>query len=432
MHTKQLLSMALLVSTFSTNAWGICRVVEEVGSPPPIITPTQSVLLIQYSDAVIQTCPDDIADGGLADSGTFDGGFQGADAGNLDGGFQGNDGGSSDGGLDAGTDMDAGTEDPACESLRGEAITMVVRPEFALGAEGSRFALLMVTPSWPLVAVADNEIFDDLAQATGPELLIVDREIEDVSLGYQCHDPQFSSSGGCGAVTSTEGSNWQPPLPDEIDPPVDPEVETIGAYDVVRLNVDDTEELAGWLEGFDYVYSESDLLAIDPYIQQGWTVVAVQVRHDFGHRGGLTPLAFSWAGSEMRLPMGISMAPPPAESNVTVYVSADRRYDFPGGHVSYAKPSNMSGNSFLTRSNLWVDLSLGAESDPIAFEASGEVRDSLELERITRIPSSDCPQSSRDDSGLDCGCSVRKTPGVGSLLLFLLCVVALRRRRRNW
>lgn len=142
---------------------------------------------------------------------------------------------------------------------------------------------------------------------------------------------------------------------------------------------------------FNYQYSEDDLLAIDPYIQLGWTVVAVRVRHDFGLLGGLTPLAFSWAGSELRLPMGISSAPAPAESNVTVYVSAEDRYDFPGGYVSYAKPSSMSGNTFLTRSNLWVDLSLGAESDPIAFEASGEVQDSVEVERITRIPSSDCP-----------------------------------------
>ncbi|MBL4632646.1 MAG: DUF2330 domain-containing protein, partial [Kofleriaceae bacterium] len=309
---------------------------------------------------------------------------------------------------------------------------MVVRPEFVIGTEGSRFALLMVTPSWPLVAVADKDIFDDLARATSPEVVVVDRYVEDLSLGYQCHDPAFSSSGssgGCGDFSTSGGGGWQRPEPDDLPTDTeDPIVETIGAYDVVRLNVDNTEELAGWLGDFNYQYSEDDLLAIDPYIQLGWTVVAVRVRHDFGLLGGLTPLAFSWAGSELRLPMGISSAPAPAESNITVYVSADDRYDFPGGYVSYAKSSSMSGNSFLARSNLWVDLSLGAEADPIAFEASGEVRDSVEVERITRIPSSDCPQS--DDEGLGCACRIGTTPGVGSLLLFLLCAIGLRRKRR--
>lgn len=428
-----ILVIALAVSS-SAPAWGICRVVQEEGSPPPVIAPEQSVLLIKHDDVVIRS------ECGGTDAGSQDGGLTDASVGLDDAGLGGNTFDASpvsllDGGqgpsLDAGN-VDAG-DPPICEEIRGEAITMIVQPEFTLGADGSRFALLMVTPSWPLVAVADRDILHDLAVATSPEVLVYESYIEDASLGYQCSDPKWNAQGCGGGAWSSSGSDWRPPNSDPFpsgDPPQIPEIQTIGAYEVARLNVGNTLELADWLGSFDYLYTDADLAATEPYIDMGWTIVAVRVRHDFGHHGGITPLSFSWAGSELRLPTGISVAPPPSESHLTVYVSAEQRYDFPQSNIPYAQPAGFGGGSFLTRNDMWVDLSLGADSDPIAFASSGLERESVSVERVVRIPSSRCPQrESESESDDGCGCNVRGVPGVGSLLLLLVCVFGLRRRR---
>jgi MYXO-CTERM domain-containing protein len=376
------------------------------------MVPKQSVLLVKYDDAVIASCPEP-GDAGVADAGSPD--AAASVAASLDAAIF----------VDANTD-DASPTDPSCEEIRGEAITMVVQPQFHINEGGARFALLMVTPSWPIVTTADQEIFRDLAIATAPEVWVQEKYVEDVALGYQCKDPQYKS--GCGGGYSAGGGgNWEPP-PSDYEPgdPDIPMIDTIGAYEVARLQVGDTDELATWLGDFGYLYSDQDLLAASPYIDQGWTVVAVRIRHDFSISGGLSPLAFSWAGSELRLPTGISLAPPPAESDLTVYVSADRRYDFPASQVSYAKPTGMGGSTFLTRSNMWVDLSQGADADPVAFESTGITQETVTVEQVVRIPSSDCPDD--DDEG--CGCSVKGAPGVGTLLVVLACLVGLRRRRR--
>lgn len=417
-----LLLPGLLCLTYATDAAAICRIVEEAGSPPPVMVPAQSVLLIKYDDAVIAACPEP------GDAGTSDAG--------IDGG-----GGVTDAAvsfattLDAGPFTDANTSDagdlgPDCEEIRGEAITMVVQPKFHINEGGARFALLMVTPSWPIVSTADTEIFRDLAIATAPEVLVQEKYVEDEALGYQCKDPQYQNSGCGGSGWDTGGGGWEPP-PSDYEPgdPDAPMIDTIGAYEVVRLQVGDTDELAAWLGEFDYLYSDQDLLAASPYIDQGWTVVAVRIRHDFSISGGLDPLAFSWAGSELRLPTGISQTPPPAETDLTVYVSADRRYDFPASQVSYAQPSGMGGQSFLTRSNMWVDLSQGAEADPVAFQNSGTTQESVTVERVVRIPSSECPFDDEEEEGC-CGCSVEKAPGMGTLLILLACAIGLRRRKR--
>lgn len=437
---SQLLVIGACIAATSSPAWSICRVVQEEGSPPPVIAPDQSVLLVKHNDVVIRSeCsesdagPTDAGDAGTVPDASLPFSFQDT----LDAGLPPD---PSDGSVpDAG-----GEEPPACEEIRGEAITMVVQPEFSIGEDGARFALLMVTPSWPIVAVADQDILHDLAVATSPQVFVQESFIEDVSLGYQCNDPKWNSGnsgnsgGGCGPGYSTTDDSWRPtvdePTLDEEDPDV-PIVETIGAYEVARLDVADTAELAEWLGEFSYLYSEDDLQATQPYIEEGWTVVAVRVRHDFGHHGGITPLSFSWAGSELRLPTGISVAPAPSESHLTVYVSADQRYDFPQSQISYAQPGDLGGRPFLTRSNIWVDLSLGAAGDPIAFASSGEVRESVTVERVVRIPVSDCPRSKSDNDEDDdiwgCGCNVREVPGIGSLLLLSLCAWGLRRRKKR-
>jgi MYXO-CTERM domain-containing protein len=407
----------------------ICRVVEEPGSPPPVIEPEQPVLLLKRADVVIgEDCPPPPIepDAGADDAGAPDAGLP--------------DGGVTDAGTaDAGAIADAGA--PQCEEIRGDAITMVVQPRFSFGEGGARFALLMVTPSWPIVSLESEGLFQDLARATAPAVDVEAVYIEDESLGYQCSDPKWNSgSGGCApgdGYWDYDDDEWVPPSPTDPELP-DPDdaaaIDTIGAYEVARLTVADTTQLGTWLDDNGYLYTAADLAAAQPYIDQGWTVVAVRVAYDVALEGGLDPLAFTWPGSELRLPVAISRQPAPAETRLTVYVSAEGRYDFPGASVPYAQPTGMSGTSFLTRNNLWVDLSLDADGDPIAVPATGTEREYVTVEQEIRIPSSDCPdppaRSSSNNDEWGCDCTIDQPPSPGGLLLISMCALFLLRRRR--
>lgn len=395
----------------------ICREVTETDSSAPAIDPEQEVLFVQRSNwPVGSDCsqPPD-ADAGAEDAGTSD---AGADAGAE--------------GPDAGT-PDAGP--PPCATLYGDAITMVVQPRFYAGEGGSHFALLMVTPSAPVVELAASDIFDRLRAATAPIVTTKTVYIEDSRLGYQCDDPK-SGGGGCNSSYS-EQPPWQDPGEQtDARPPGDgSELQTVGPYDVATLAATNTEDLASWLDLNGFAYNTDDLQAVSPYLLLGWRVIAVRVHQDEAvDAGALQPLSFTYPGTEMRLPLGISRQPGGGQLVLSVYVAADGRYDVPEANVPYAKPSALGGGSFLTRNDLFADLSRGADRDPVATRVSGDPTFHQENIKTTeiRIPSSQCP-SSRDDDPV-CGCRTGGPRGtaetLGLLLMAGACVLLLRRRRR--
>lgn len=418
------LCVGVAVLAMSAEAAAICRVVSEPDRPPPVIEPEQPVLIIKRSQNIDQNC-DPLTDAGPAP----------ADAG------QGDAGPGDAGPGDAGPG-DAGPADAGCAPIEGDAITMVVQPRFQIGADGAAFALLMVTPSPPAIQLADPSLFRQLALATAPRPVVVPNYIEDESLGYQCNDPKWSSDsgGGCGGGSWDVGPGYQFPDPTSVDLPEPDDavlVDTLGAYQIARLTLTDAGELASWLDSYGYQYGQADLDAIAPYIADGWTVVAVRVITDASLDGGLEPLSLTWAGTEIRLPLAVSRQPAPAEEWLTVYVAAEGRYDFPGGTVSYAQPSRTAGTTFLTRTELWADLSLGPEADPIASAVEGNPshRDTVEVTQDIRIPSSKCPSRAGATGGGAIGCC-RTSSGsdlpdsalLGTLLLGLAVWVSGRRR----
>ncbi len=390
------LGVGVVVLAISADAAAICRLVSEPDKPPPVIEPEQPVLIIKRTQTIGQTCDPPADAGAGSDAGAGDAGP--ADAGMADAG-------PADAGPDAGW---------PCQPIEGDAITMVVQPRFQIGADGAAFALLMVTPSPPVIQLAAPSLFRDLALATAPEPVVVPNYIEDASLGYQCSDPKWSygsPGGGCVPAESGHwdyGNDYELPDPTPVDLP-DPDdavvISTLGAYQIARLTLSEPGELASWLDTYGYQYGQADLDAIAPYIAGGWTVVAVRVITDAPVNGGLEPLSLTWAGTEIRLPLAVSRQPAPAEEWLTVYVAADGRYDFPGGDVSYAEASRMAGTTFLTRTQLWADLSLGTDADPVAFAVAGNptYRDTVEVTQDIRIPSSKCPPPPPPPAGADSG-----------------------------
>ncbi|HEU5056409.1 MAG TPA: DUF2330 domain-containing protein [Kofleriaceae bacterium] len=407
---RRFLHMALAVTVLAA-AWGsdagaICREVEETGSSPPVISPDQEILVIRRTGTEVG-CDDP------------------ADAGPL---------------------ADAGAPLPdAAPCHTADTITWVVQPRFTIGEGGARFALLMVTPRAPFIEPAPAGIFQDLARATAPLETVENVYVEDPALGYQCEDPKGGSA-GCGSTTTTGGNgDWTPPdlgdgeaadagLPSGYVP-----VQAIGNYQIVVLAASSGAELAAWFDQTGFTYGAEDIAAIDPYLQLGWVVTAVRVKSDQAvDDGGLEPLAFTFEGDELRLPLAIGRQEGGGRALLRVYLAAEGRYELPGAGIPYAGFSTaMTGErQFLTVNILDRDLSLGIEDDPVAERAPADTpyQESYTRTVTTRVPSSECPSRGGRDDDLDlCGC--RLDAGAGgtlvSLLIGLLGAAILWRPRRR-
>ena len=430
----------------SRDAGAICREVTEIGSPPPAIQADQEILVIKRSGVAVGCGPP--ADGGptpTRDAAPGDGGgpvFDGGAAGDAStGDASTGDASTGDAGIgDAGIG-DAGPADGgACQSRLGDTVTWVVQPRFSTGPDGARFALLLVTPRAPLIETAPASTFEDLARATAPLANVEERTIEDESLGYQCNDPKFGGAGGGAGCASVDTSDdgWSVPDPSggvaadagTIDDYV--RVTTVGSYQVVVLSATDADELAVWLDGAGYAHQPSDIDALRPYLELGWTVSAVRVTSEAAlDTSGLEPLSFTFEGTDMRLPLGVARQPVGARALLKVYYAAEGRYQLPDASVAYAGWTR--DGAFLTANVLDADLSGPADEDPVAYRAAADtpLQRTYTVIKEVRIPSSECPGGA--DSDLDlCGCRTTGTPGstAGTLLLAAGCAVVVLRRRR--
>jgi len=399
------LSVTVLAAGFSSDAGAICREVEETGSSPPVISPDQEILVIKKTGDQV----------------------------------------GCDEPPDAGPIADAGPPEPdAAPCHTADTITWVVQPRFSIGPDGARFALLMVTPRAPVIETAPADIFVNLAIATAPIETVEERYVEDPSLGYQCNDPKGGSA-GCGGTYSSGGSGtWDPPdlgggtAADAGPPSGYVPVQTVGSYQVVVLSATSGAELAAWFDQTGFTYGADDIAAIDPYLQLGWVVTAVRVKSQNPDDTGLEPLAFTFEGDDLRLPLGIGRQEAGGRALLRVYIAAEGRYELPDAGIPFAGfTSAMPGDSrFLTVNLLDRDLSLGIDDDPVAARAASdtEYQESYTRTVTTRVPSSQCPSSDSDDDDWSlCGC--RLGSGAGSTLSSILlgCALAafvLRRRRR--
>jgi hypothetical protein len=392
------LTISLMSAGWTGTAEAICREVEETGSEPPIIRPDQELLVIKRTGVEVGCEEPPAPDAGPP--------------------------------ADAGPSPDAA----ACEPRTGNTITWVVQPRFSTGASGARFALLMVTPGPPIIETAPAGIFEELARATAPIETVENVYVEDPSLGYQCQDPKGGTA-GCGSSYTTGGDgDFGAPdfgdgdiadagLPSGYVP-----VQMVGDYQVVVLAAQSGTELAAWLDQNGYQYGADDIAALEPYIALGWVV----------DDGGLEPLAFSFEGDEIRLPLAVSRQTS-GRALLRVYLAAEGRYELDGAGLTYAgltTPMAQERAYFLTANLLDRDLTLPAEEDPVAERAAVDepFQESYTRTITTRVPSSECPSRNRDYGGSLCACRLGTGSG-GTLASVLLgCAAAafvLRRRRRG-
>jgi hypothetical protein len=412
----------------------LARVLAEANAPTPELT-DQAILVLKRQDIRVGNgCTATPPDAGVGDAGV-DGATDaaidaGVDAGVDDAGVD--DAGVGDAGIDAG--------DP-CEHIPGDAITLVMQPRFSQLTTGARFAILMVTPSRPVVETTTPFVFESLANASAPVVREIEKEVPDPALGTVC---QRYPAAGCGGGGPDFGDPyWEPPaIGDgglgESDGGYS--LDDVGPYQVLRATPSTTGELTEWLTDLDYLVMPDDVAAIAPYIAKGYTVVALRVALATTSDGQLAPIALTWAGSEIRLPAAVGSTN--GAFPMTVYIAAEHRYDLPGAHVPFAFRVGHDGTSFVTRNEYTFDPT-SADEDPVAIKRDGdpEVREIVDHIVEIRVPVEDeskcgCSSSEEDDShGDGCLlCNARSGPRPDWVVLFgaiAFTLVPRRRRRRR-
>lgn len=412
----------------------IGRVLAEPGLPAPDVT-DDALLLVERYDARVGCTTGDGGVGGdagldamLGDAATPDAGI--GDAGTDDGGI--GDGGIGDGGSDGGIG-------DGCTMIPGDAVTMIVQPHVTTTTDGTRFAVLLVTPARPIIELTSNP-FVDLARETAVKTVIQTREIPDEKLGTRC----IQYGGGCGnwGTSVDAGASWTPPgfgdggLGDGglLE-------ETIGPYQVVRAQPSSSPELASWLDQLGYEYMQEDVDAVAPYIALGYHVVAIRVAVAEPGSMPLTPIALTWAGTEMRVPAALgrgALTP----GKLTVFVAAQSRYYVPGARLRFAGWT--SGSScgwlgwcsnepkwYLTRNEIDLDQNQPPEKDPIAtYYYGADLQETNVIIEEVRVPVSVHCDEGCDDGGGCCGdCSARKSPRLDLMTIVVVVGYVLRRRR---
>lgn len=151
--------------------------------------------------------------------------------------------------------------------------------ELSVTGETSEAAWILPVPNPAEVALANTQIFTELAEITAPQ--IETRYYDPDSDGM----PAGAAPRGAVQVFSRQ---------------------TLGPFDVVSLTGDDAEAVATWLAENDFAFPDelADILA--PYIAEQWAFAAVRLApaDQGGEIGGqLDPLAFTFASDEIVYPL---------------------------------------------------------------------------------------------------------------------------------
>lgn len=385
----------------------LARVIAETGSPAPTLD-DGGVLLIKRHDVVIG----DACDPGMQDAGVDASPDAADDAGPADAGVG-----------------DAGMPDAGCETIAGDAVTLMMQPRFSrVTTSGARFALLLVTPARPIIETKPSTVFEDLASVTAPEVRIHETKVPDPALGTRCGPS--GGGGGCGFSAAEPDPSWTPPgLGDAGLGDTDGgfTVDTVGPYQVVRAQPADTAELASWLTSLSYLTLPSDLDAVAPYITRGYTVVAIRVAVDGTPSGQLTPIALTWPGAELKLPVALGSSTVAS----TVYIAAPGRYELPGASVPFAWRTSFGEEGFLTRNEVVLDGNGNPDDDPIAVRVAGDpiVRPSRDEYVEKHVPVQDCGEA---DIGCGCGqCNARRPVRGDWVIVAGVVALTLRPKRRR-
>lgn len=195
-------------------------------------------------------------------------------------------------------------------------------------------AIILPVPAKADVTLADAKLFDELDEMTKP---LVREETEwgfNVGLGASAM-PELAAGAAPVTVLSRQD---------------------LGPFDVANLAATDSTALKDWLDENGFQLDPRIPMVLQPYVEQGWTFVAVRLQPEQATQnlsGALAPLRVSFDASELVYPMRASAIAKNPET-LNLYVLADHRVEknlaFGESRVSYAdwiEPSAFAAGSAL-------------------------------------------------------------------------------------
>ncbi len=172
--------------------------------------------------------------------------------------------------------------------------------QLAMSANTGNTGLVVPTPNPATVTLGDPQLFEDLVESIQPEI-IVEYDWWG-SLG-------FGSAGGA---------------PDGSGAPVILSQVQLGPIEATTLAADDTEGLQVWLDENGYALPEAVSAQLGPYVDEGWSFVALKLTSDEPFDGDLDPIRFTFETDELVYPMRMSAAATTAQT-VRLYLPGDHR-----------------------------------------------------------------------------------------------------------
>jgi hypothetical protein len=196
------------------------------------------------------------------------------------------------------------TSETALVVWDGETETILLR--LSTRTDAVNAGLLVPTPSPATADLGDEQVFTDLAGVTAPR----------PATRWHLFGPPLLGGGGGGDDTSAGGPGGGVEVLASVD---------LGPLRATTIAAANTPALQSWLTSHDYDASPALLASVAPYVQEGWTFVAVQLTAaGESLDGDLPPIAMRFTSREAVYPMRMSSAADDAQQPL-VYVLAEHR-----------------------------------------------------------------------------------------------------------
>ncbi|NGO78824.1 DUF2330 domain-containing protein [Streptomyces sp. YC504] len=206
--------------------------------------------------------------------------------------------------------------DREVSAVRWDGERQEIAMRLSVRGDAREAAWIMPVPSRADVRLGDRALFDELAELTAP--------VHKERRYFWPREGDFPFSDGEAGDGAGAGA------PESSAPVGVTGRERLGPFDVARLTASDPDALADWLEQEGFRLPERLSQALRPYVDQGWSYVAIRLAPDEGGGstlgGALDPLKISFASDRLVYPMRLSqLAAQP--QHLELYVLAAHRME---------------------------------------------------------------------------------------------------------
>ena len=128
---------------------------------------------------------------------------------------------------------------------------------------------------------------------------------------------------GYGSAGAPDGGAGAPVILDQVQ---------LGPIEATTLAADDAQGLADWLDVNGYALPEAVAAQLGPYVDDGWSFVALKLTADLPFDGELDPIRFTFDSDALVYPMRMSAAATTPQS-VRLYLPDEHRSEVAGSQT---------------------------------------------------------------------------------------------------